>query len=501
MDGTYNAISEAPVEIWAEILEHLLNESRMFTTDPFYPGCHLHASLQYWYDRNQIRNVEMECRNLRLVSRAWKALIDLRFGRYSEVLTVDEIIQKQSQWRLASRIHIGLSTRSCSCGSPCLCCTYYSDFRDQKNGMEVFGRQIRQFADSEVLPVRVLVLPFWAWAQITEMVSEGIPLQAFSGVKVLSISGPIPIAPALPPVATLINKVCPRLTFLSIHFSRFNDTFHKLDHITFPTLSTLIISVTNQGGFDNIQLWDIPALKHMAITQDDYSSSTPTAIYQYLERGWPHLISLRLYFPETLVEITSDFWKWLPNLRYFGTTEVDRIKHMVPPSGHPIETLANLEPASSKISRIHAATFAMRFKNLKTVADTHNWEDIDSKTTVDHGPCDAYFQHTHSFPLCSLCILDIHRYCASRGWRYEDHSGRTKEEVLHWQPAPSTVSYPQNSFSPSISNQNSIIGDNKSLIAVTRQIVHYRFLMKWRYSAFGFTYNLILSLFIGIALW
>jgi hypothetical protein len=275
----------------------------------------------------------------------------------------------------------------------------------------------------------VIMLPSWGWSQIIELISDNPPLQAFSEVKALGISGSLQVAPKLPPVARMINKICPQLTFLAIEFNRFNDSFHNFDPVHFSVLSTLILSITNLGSFSNIEHWELPALKHLAVTNSDVTTRASEALYGYLEKGWPNLISLRLNF-ESVIIIPPKIWEWVPSLQYFGMSTIRSNPVAVPPIGHPIEIVANLEDSSFIPSRISLVTYVMRWRNVKVVADSHRWEDISPTILKEDTPSTGYFSHPHVSPFCYLCIVDVHKYCSSRGWRYEDRSGRSLWEVI-----------------------------------------------------------------------
>jgi hypothetical protein len=398
--------------------------------DPYNQGCNLHTALLEWYDCDRIREAENQRRALRCVSRSWKALVDLRFDLYFEALTVDDLILGKARWRSAARIHLGVTQGTCYCTTSCLCYQYSYKFRDIKNGAEAFAKIIRDLPKGEVLPIRVLMLPSWGWSKITELISDNPLLQVFSEVEVLGISGPIQMAPMLPPVASMINQIYPRLTFLAIEFNRFNDSFYKFDPVHFSVLTTLILSITNLGSFSNIKHWELPVLKHLEITNSDVTLRASEAVYGYLEKGWPKLISLRLNFEESMIIIPPKIWEWVPSLRYLGMSTIRRSPVTVPPTGHPIEVMANLEDSSCTLSRISLVTYVMRWRNVKVVADSHRWEDISPTILREDTPFTGYFNHSHVGPFCHLCILDVHKYCTSRGWRYEDRSGRSLGEVF-----------------------------------------------------------------------
>jgi hypothetical protein len=65
-----------PVEIWAEIFDHLLYEPGMVEKTPFYPGCNPHTALIEWCNEARLQQVESQRRLLRLVSYTWKILAD-----------------------------------------------------------------------------------------------------------------------------------------------------------------------------------------------------------------------------------------------------------------------------------------------------------------------------------------------------------------------------------------------------------------------------------------
>src|SRR5277367_677293 len=107
-----SAIAIAPVEIWIEIVDHLLSDPILFSTDPFYPGCNYQIALEEWQNEGRLMEIAKQRATLRLVSRAWKYVIDLRNNRFYQVLIGDVVAHPLRIINPVRRLHVGLKNDS-----------------------------------------------------------------------------------------------------------------------------------------------------------------------------------------------------------------------------------------------------------------------------------------------------------------------------------------------------------------------------------------------------
>jgi hypothetical protein len=176
-----------------------------------------------------------------------------------------------------------------------------------------------------------------------------------------------------------------------------------------------------------IRGWDLPQLQHLEIAHTGSNGyGTFDAIFDFLCKGWPLLVTLRLLAEDYVFMIPLNIWDYLPNLEYLGCTVLQGFDHLQSTIPHQLKTLALLHPQPHHFGRRVLPEFILKCINLRSFADFHRWEDVQIYPASSH----VLFSHTHTGVLCDGCIRDMGLFCESIRIRYEDRLGRSLKEFL-----------------------------------------------------------------------
>lgn len=414
MERKVSAVDMAPVEIWKEILDNLLYDpmvSVQLKADPFYPGCNYHTALQEWCDRKRLLEWERQRTSLRLVSRAWRDLIDKIPGYYA--LLTEHGALSPNQMLSAIRVHLDIREKHCECQSFCSCFDekWIPNHRDREPD---FGSTLYDLLANSESSVQTLVTSSRRWYELIEAIPPPIDTRQLSGIKGLYVMGWIR-------TSEHISTVFPNLTFLYVQLS---SPYQSLPPIHLPSLITLILKI-NLCTLGIIKNWSIPNVQYAEIT-DISCTSKPDLLGQFLESSWPSLLSLKIISEAMPITLPGAIWDRLPNLRYLGISCLqDLDNYDIPPVSHPLRAIANLE-SDQPDARGILAKVTWDWMGLRVISDNHRWEK--QPINDDPTPRDV-FTHPHDrWKLCLQCIEDMVYMCEIQGLRYEDASGRTLTE-------------------------------------------------------------------------
>jgi hypothetical protein len=408
-----SAIAIAPIEIWIEIFDYLLYDPIFFSTDPFYPGCNYQIALEEWQNESRLTESKRQRGILRLVSRAWKDVVDLQGDRFYQVLIGDVDIDAV-QIHSVKRLHVGWEDNSCD--DP-----IHSTLTDKSHSFNVpagFSAILRQILTSPESSITTLVLPDKIWARIADPLFIQTSAQILPGVKALEVEGGLDLTIS-------VSSVCPNLTFLNIHI--LNNILSNTE-ANFPDLTTLILA-SRATNFDGVINWAMPNLRHTEL-KDLTREREPTLLYFFLARTWPNLISLKVQAMINTLVLPGVIWDRLPKLVFLGMSWLSDDAPS-PPDGHPIHTVANVENEYAGNARGRLFHIIRHWKGLKTLSDIHRWEELPRP--IDHSclvvESNRRRDRCHAGN-CSRCIENAAYLCYVRGLRYEDRLGRSMTEYL-----------------------------------------------------------------------
>ncbi|KIM25081.1 hypothetical protein M408DRAFT_26485 [Serendipita vermifera MAFF 305830] len=416
--GNPRAVLKTPVEVWQEIIEHVLYDPIAFLTDPYYPGCNFHTAFNEWTDRRRLRKLEVQRGTLRLVSHSWRDLIDSRSWKYFEPYLCGNTIQ-QSTWAQSARRldldNVCIETKNIIGDSSSRCdeCEYeqiyipaISDvpnfnpplFRATITRMALYDGEIcskiqYSHLDTYFPNVRALFAGYSNGRMIHVQ-----PLSLFSRLTFLSLFVPWIVEPNP-------NEVAPR----------------------FPALRTFHLDLEDGKSIDFLKQWEMPLLAHFQVSiQVSHPSLTP--LFSLLTRIGKGLVRLCIRIDDDYVILPDDFWKIMPMLKYFGTSLLRHDStHPMPPSDHSLRTLALVQEEDHiNDAREIACDLVGTWETLHTIGDCHSWEDAPkSFAQVMNGDMNCDNDHDHMFTTCWSCVERLYLTCRKHGLRYEDRAGRT----------------------------------------------------------------------------
>lgn len=262
-NSTAQAVLKAPIEVWQEIIDHVLYDPIAFLTDPYYPGCNLHTAFNEWNDRRRLRRLEAQRGTLRLVSRPWKDLIDSRPWKYFEPCFCSNATQ-QSAWAQSARrlnldnVCVASEHVAGSWVNQCEECLYYKSRIPAIN--DNFNLDARPFGATIVrMPVREKGGLYFE--------VQYSPLDIyFPNVRALFIW--YRDGSRLQPVSLFS-----RLTFLSLCL----DMGAPLDEdevvVRFSALKTFNLELLDDERIDFLEQWDMPLLAHFQISMSSFGSN------------------------------------------------------------------------------------------------------------------------------------------------------------------------------------------------------------------------------------
>lgn len=410
MESGSSPIAIAPVEIWAEIFDHLLFDPIAFTTSPFFLGCKYHSALEEWQNSTRLLRTARERATLRLVSRAWKSLADAYIYQHYH-LRMNSVDVYRAQICSATRLHI---EGSCKCPKPCGCADKYYVISKS------FLVELCDILMSSDSTTKILIIPAGAWAQTVGESFAEAPSTIIPGVNALEVSGEMHFNP-------LLFSIYPNLIHLSLDLGG-NDLYAI--PATFPALKTLILSADSCTSVENFN-WIIPNLQHAELT-DANTGPEIALLRHFLGKAWPNLISLKAKATWIDLQLPSVIWSHLPSLEYLGASWLRNDDDIgPPPHGHPCEAVGNIENTYAADARDILFQFTGDWVGLKAISDVHCWDELDRPVSGDclvrrsikpHDDCDA--------GTCCRCVEDAVYRCAMQGIRYEDRMGRGLDEYL-----------------------------------------------------------------------
>jgi hypothetical protein len=412
-----------PLEIWTEIFGELLYEPALVNPSPFYSGCNPHTALIEWYDETRLQQVERQRRLLRLVSHTWKAIADRMIHQFYQLSRGKAFYLADQKFLHASRIHLGVRQEICACHGSCAC-----DFRNY-SGLGIqpqdFGHveQILQDAPTEFqLPLKTLMIPYYWWDKMVGLYGDKPIASRLSRLSALLLAGAN--------LGRSIPSICPKLTFLSISLQGLHFTDSSHFGLDFLHITGLVICMWGSGDFQAFASWNLPKLQHLSITYGSRDPSDQLREFFKTERSSLSSFALRP-FSSSIFQYTGnshhlppEIWSGAPNLLYLGLASfgMDTIK--VPPSIHPLRTLAFLQLNPYKFPRAVLGSILSEWNNIKVVADVHRWEDLpSSRSKAFNDP-----NHIHFGAVCEYCLILANSICSQYGVRYEDRYGRSLEE-------------------------------------------------------------------------
>ncbi|KIM20020.1 hypothetical protein M408DRAFT_30725, partial [Serendipita vermifera MAFF 305830] len=420
---------KVPVEIWQEIINHVLCDPIVFLDDPYYPGCNLHTAYNEWDDRKRLCKLEVQRGTLRLVSRSWKVLVDSNRWRYFEPSRCKNMTQ-QLDWALSTR---------------------RLDFHHVCSG----GEHIPRDEDYPDAYERWIV----GWTHQIKLQNPELCSATFEqativhiqkGIKSNSPNHDTPIERIFPRLRALsVGKynvlsmhllgVSTRLTFLSLRLvTGIEDEKYEIP-LSFPSLRTLHLETGYERDLDPLVQWKMPLLAHVELkvpfTQEYYPH---TAFFKHIGKN---LIRLNLYTYEKSHRHPEKYWEWMPRLEYISVTSLTPNWGLFPPPpDHPLRTFGLVEESIRSMiwSRKNTGDIAGKWKTISTIADCHSWEELTKwlKVTFPDKPPDLDklikgYDHAHRGVHCWECIHLLLWKCKENGLRYEDRTGRTWAEYLH----------------------------------------------------------------------
>ncbi|KIM20021.1 hypothetical protein M408DRAFT_30726 [Serendipita vermifera MAFF 305830] len=424
------AIQNTPVEIWQEIIEHILYDPIAFITDPYYPGCNLHTAYNEWTDRKRLRKLEAQRGTLRLVSRSWKDLADLHPWRYFQPLHCEDLSQQLAGALSARRLdfHFLCPGSDHLPGSQdydvCTACA------QNRAGRRLhFEHQNAELCSATFEQATIVHIQ-----ERTELdcVIQDAPIQPlFPRLRALSV-GEYKV-----PGKHLLG-VSTNLMFLSLRLAPgHHDEKYEIP-LRFPALRTLCLEVEDEEDFDPLVQWKMPLLAHVElkvpfVERYDRRDTFFTQLGKNLIRFSIHTYARQHLSPET-------YWMWMPKLEYLS---VDRLSSKwafsPPPPDYSLRTFALMEEdiRYTAFARKNSGYIAERWKTLSTIADCHSWEDLTKwlkATMPDNLPNlekpAASYDHEHRGFHCWECIHLLLWKCKQNGLRYEDRTGRTWAEYF-----------------------------------------------------------------------
>ncbi|KIM25086.1 hypothetical protein M408DRAFT_331392 [Serendipita vermifera MAFF 305830] len=412
-----------PVEIWLDIIDHILFDPISYLTDPFYPGCNLHTAVDQWTDNKRLRNLEFQRGTLRLVSRFWKNVVDARPWTYFEPYRYKKLVvgDPRGQLEHSRRLEFYEPCKDHILGSePFGCCQCLEGISATTHDTSLFVD-----LDKSKFKVTILRLPLWGHCgQYLEASQERVG-EIFPHLRALFIS--INRAPKSGLLPLFEN-----LTFLSMRLERSAGWPRAAaEPYCLPAVQTLQIEVTNNFSFEFWKYWDMPSLVHLIL-----SSTSPLGLLVPLDailaNLGTNLISLRIYSREGYLLLPNDIWEMVPRLEYLGTSALNRSESVAllessgPPSDHPLRTFGIVEVPSMYTAREDADLIAQNWQALSVIADSHLWGDMpkDYSSELDT----LSHPHMHIYDFCWMCFAVLHETCKQLGLRYEDRTGKTWEE-------------------------------------------------------------------------
>ncbi|KIM20024.1 hypothetical protein M408DRAFT_310608 [Serendipita vermifera MAFF 305830] len=330
--GNPRAVLKTPVEVWQEIIEHVLYYPIAFLTDPYYPGCNFHTAFNEWTDRRRLRKLEVQRGTLRLVSPSWRDLIDSRSWKYFEPYLCGNTIQ-QSTWAQSAR-RLDLDN---------VCIAIENIIEDSSSRCDECGyKKIHVPAISDVTnfnphPFRatILSMPFYEGKLCSKIQYSHLDIYF---PNVYSLFAWYRDSFEMPPLNLLAS-----LTFLSICVDIGGVPTQDEIIPPFFALKTFHLEILDDERIEFLEQWEIPLLAHLQIS---IPSSAPTIAYLFtlLARIGKNLVRLCLRIYEEYVDLPGDFWEVMPVLEYFGTTVLKGDSSFpIPPVGHSLRTFAVVE--------------------------------------------------------------------------------------------------------------------------------------------------------------
>lgn len=428
-----SVFTEIPVEIWGEIIDHILFDPILYLSDPFYPGCNPHTALNDWCDAERLLRLEFQRGILRLVSQPWKYLVDSSRWQSFQPDRSRDTNQKLWQSQTARRLEFYGTCSSCSGlwgtkGAQCHGCAACYDGTNHREPFPNF--------DNYTFKAEILRLPYWEQTLGFMRSNTGRLKIVFPHLRALFISVHTTL---IGHILELVSSV----TFLSLQLdSRRNRLAYRSPkeqscHISLP-VKTLQLLVSDDTDRDFFEEWDIPFLAHLEWRAVSFPQRS---MIKFLIKFGKNLVTLHIHDQcDYLLVIPQDIWELLPVLEYFGATEILKMSTLeaslppAPPSCHPLHTFALLEKETSvDRSILNALEIIETWTMLKTIADSHSWANVPQDLT-DREVEVIDSDHQHCANPCWECILALHMACEERGLRYEDQCGRSFMEFHSCDP-------------------------------------------------------------------
>ena len=412
-------VLNTPVEIWQEIIDWVLFDLVIFLTDPFFPGCNLHTALNDWTDSRRLRNHEVQRGHLRLVSHAWKTLIDSSSYRYFEPYgrTYVDQIGKYSQpaHRLEFHHRCGLPIvkgRVESCAS----CELYSGL----------GIESIVFQQCTPLNAKILRFPRWWQSGIYLDPHQSAFYDYFPNLRALFIS-------ADEDSLNTVSKLFINLTFLSLRKEKGTRTYSTEEYspLVLPKLKTFQFHVTYNSDVGFLKEWSMPSLAHIDLIVEVPRTDLSDICTLFLDIGHSAQ-SIRISGEMEFLPFPSEIWEKMPLLEYLALSTLDRPDNQPPvlpspPPNHPFHTLATIwDEVYMHRAREDVHRVIGKWKGLGTIADSHSWESMPKtflENWEEHGPIVKVPAPSYASAWEYVALLQLS--CTEHGLRYEDCSGRT----------------------------------------------------------------------------
>ncbi|KIM25079.1 hypothetical protein M408DRAFT_26483 [Serendipita vermifera MAFF 305830] len=425
------AFQNAPVEIWQNIIHHVLYDPIAFLDDPYYPGCNLHTAYNEWTDGKRLCKLEAQRGTLRLVSRSWKVLADLHQWRYFQPVRCKDMSQ-QLEWALSTR----------RLDFYCLCSgggrvresrvsdAFHTCPRHKESWISQYQRENPELCSATFDLATIVHIQD---SLELDFAIQDTPIKNFfPRLRALSVGE------YNAPQKHLLG-VSTTLTFFSIRLvpEHYKERYEK--PLKFPVLRTLHVEVDEEQNFDSLIQWKMPLLAHAELTVPSVEQYDLRAtFFKHIGKNLVRL-SLRTYEKSHLHP--ERYWEWMPKLEYISVTRLTLKWGFYPlPPDYPLRTFGLVEESVPNVawSRRNTGTIAEKWKTISTIADCHSWEDLTKwlKVTFPDKPPDLDkltkgYEHEHRGVHCWECIHLLLWKCKKNGLRYEDITGRTWAEYFH----------------------------------------------------------------------
>jgi hypothetical protein len=406
--GHESASSRTPVEIWMEIIAFVLSGSDylFMNPDPLKGAINVPATLAKWKDQREPKQLLITRRNMKLVCKTWKKIVEMAPLDYVDVAKFKEYDASIRLFK-ARRIQGGLKPWRCRCTRRCDC-----NIRpDDAEKIMRLSNDWSTFLDSEdmkKLDVEILSL----FLGMEQTLSHSIRLPKLRAITVKSWPNQN---------LSLLSSNFPNLQYLEISFW----SFPSNSAIDLPLLTTLYLRLDLPHFLSSLEFintkWSVPKLQHLLVISKIVMTSVERSAC--LEVFGSSLISLTLQQrsnAEFGFQMGAGFWDRLPCLRYLAI-DLHVFNFQPPPENHPLCALVDTGTASYWAFRSMGYHIAS-CPQLKTVSLAFRWGDCieggGSVTPRTPGMMDVVIDWAKG--LASVCEV--------AGVRLEDYLGQTYEE-------------------------------------------------------------------------